>query len=85
MGLFAQPLSWYGSIYNGALLIIMPYELRSELSYIKSHGGKVILSLTGSNVFFKDGSGHFSFTKWKARMDTFRPAVGASHIIPSPA
>jgi hypothetical protein len=80
VGLFAQPLSLYGPRYNGALLIIMPYELRSELSYIKSQGGKVILSLTGSNVFFKDGSGHFSFTKWKARMDRYKDVDFSSYI-----
>jgi hypothetical protein len=79
-GLFAQPLSWFGDRYNGALLIIMPYELRSELAYIKSRGGKVIISLTGSNVFFKDGSGHFSFTKWKARMDRYKGVDFNSYI-----
>jgi hypothetical protein len=80
MGLFHLPDGSFGSRYNGALRTISPSYLLSDLAAIKSRGGKVILCLTGSQSYFKDSDGHFSFTKWKARVDRFRTVNFSSYI-----
>lgn len=72
IGTFHQPNSAYGSRYNGALRNIWPAYLNSNLAAIKSRGGKVMLSLAGAESNFKDAQGHFSLTKWKARVARFR-------------
>jgi hypothetical protein len=72
LGNFHQPTSLYGTVYNGAMRNIYPKYLRSELSAIRSRGGKVMLNLVGAEGNYKDRDGHFSFTKWKARMDRFK-------------
>jgi hypothetical protein len=72
MGLFHLPNDDYGSRYNGAMRTVSPSYLMSDLSAIKSRGGKVVLNLAGSQKYFKDADGHFSFSKWKARVDRFR-------------
>jgi hypothetical protein len=71
-GTFNQPTTWYGNTYNGAKRTIGPYELLSTLSAIRARGGKVVLMLAGSEINYKDASGHFSLTKWKQRIDRFR-------------
>jgi hypothetical protein len=68
MGTWAQPTYTLGSRYNGTLRVIWPKYVKSELAAIRSRGGKVILSMTGSESTFKDRYGHFSFDKWKARV-----------------
>jgi hypothetical protein len=75
-----QALSYYGDRYNGALLIIWPGLLLDELKYIKARGGKVVLSMTGSENYFKDANGHFSFSKWKARVDRYKSVNFNSYI-----
>lgn len=80
MGLFHLPTSDYGSRYNGAMHTAGPTDLMSKLSAIKSRGGKVVLNLSGSQKYFKDSNGHFSFTKWKARVDRFRNVKFSSYI-----
>jgi hypothetical protein len=72
MGTFEQPLTEFGSRYNGAAIIITPNAMLSELSTIRSRGGKVMLSLAGSQVFYKNADGTFSLSKWKARVDRYR-------------
>ena len=83
-GLFAQPTNQFGSIYNGGLRNARDIEeksdLRTVLGAIKSRGGKVILSLAGSQVYYVDSYGYFSFTKWKQRVDMFRSINFASYI-----
>jgi hypothetical protein len=80
MGTFALPTSWFGSPYNGALRNIWPGELLHELAAIKARGGKVVLMFAGNERYYKDGSGHFSLTKWKARIDRFRNVNFSSYL-----
>ena len=80
VGLFALPTSEYGSRYNGALRNIGPGELVAQLSAIKQRGGKVILMMAGSQPYYKNADGSFSFSKWKARVDRFRKVNISSYI-----
>jgi len=80
MGLFAMPTTWFGTRYNGALRTIGPYDLKRELAAIKSRGGRIVLMMAGSESNYKDGSGHFSLTKWKQRIDRFRGINFSSYI-----
>jgi hypothetical protein len=79
-GTFALPTSWFGSRYNGAMRNIAPSYLRNELAGIKARGGKVVLMLAGNPRYYKDGSGHFSLDKWKARVARFRNVNFDSYI-----
>jgi hypothetical protein len=80
MGTFDLPTSYLGSRFNGAMRYIWPAYLNSNLSAIKSRGGKVVLMLAGPERFYKDGNGHFSFTKWKARIDKYRNVNFSSYV-----
>jgi hypothetical protein len=79
-GTSALPTSWFGSRYNGALRNIWPGSLVSELAAIKARGGKVVLMFAGNERYYKDGSGHFSLTKWKNRIDRFRSVNFNSYV-----
>ena len=79
-GNFAQPVSQLGSIFNGAHENSTPTGLLRELQEIKSRGGKVILALSGSPRYYKDGAGNFSYTKWKERVNRFRNVNFRSYI-----
>ena len=72
IGTFAMPTEKFGSVHNGAHRNIWPELLLSHLSGIKARGGKVALMMAGSEQYYKDASGNFSLTKWKARVDRFR-------------
>jgi hypothetical protein len=80
MGTWAQPTSTLGYRYNGTLRVIWPKYLKSELSAIRSRGGRVVLSMTGSEWQFKDSNGHFSFTKWKERVNRYRGMDLSSYV-----
>jgi hypothetical protein len=80
IGTFAQPISAFGSRFNGAMVNIWPGSLTSALSDIRSRGGKVVLMFAGSEQYYKDASGHFSITKWKARVDRFRKVNFSSYV-----
>jgi len=71
-GTFAMPTSWFGSVYNGALRNIWPGELNSQLSAIRSNGGKIVLMMAGAQNLYQNADGTFSLTKWKARIDRYR-------------
>jgi hypothetical protein len=70
-GTFRLPTSEFGSRYNGAMRNIDPKLLVRELAAIKARGGKVVLMFAGPEWLYKTG-GHFSYTKWKARIDRFK-------------
>jgi hypothetical protein len=70
-GYFRQPTSEFGSRFNGAHRNIAPYALVKELAAIKARGGKVVLMFAGNERHYKEG-GHFSLTKWKARVNRFK-------------
>jgi len=80
IGSAAQPNSYFGSRYNGALRNIYPQYLRENLAAIKSRGGKVVLMMAGPERLYKTADGHFSLTKWKARIDRYRNVDFDSYI-----
>ncbi|MFL5496139.1 MAG: hypothetical protein ACJ8DC_17270 [Gemmatimonadales bacterium] len=72
LGIFAMPITEFGSRYDGAFENIWPEGLRSDLADIRARGGKVVLTFSGSQDYFKDANGHFSMDKWKGRIDRFK-------------
>ncbi|HEX6616409.1 MAG TPA: hypothetical protein VF046_08905 [Gemmatimonadales bacterium] len=80
MGTFSLPTSWFGSRYNGVSRTISPSYVLSELSSIRSRGGKIILNMAGSPNYYTDAAGNFSLTKWKQRVDRFRGVNLGSYI-----
>jgi len=80
MGLFHLPSSDYGSRYNGGVYTPGTSALLSYLQAARARGGKVMLSLSGSQKYYKDAAGHFSLSKWKARIDRFRTVNFAQYI-----
>ncbi len=79
-GTYALPTTAFGTRYNGAHRNIWPEYLNSQLAAIKARGGRVVLMFAGHEKFYKDGQGHFSFTKWKARVDRFRRVNFSSYV-----
>jgi hypothetical protein len=71
LGNFDQPMSQFGSIFNGAHDNTGPNQLLSVLQQVKSRGGKVVLALSGSPRTYLDGK-YFSFSKWKERVNRYR-------------
>jgi hypothetical protein len=80
IGMAAQPLTAFGSRFNGAKLTIGPNQLMTELPIIRSRGGKIVIMLAGNPRHYTDGSGHFSLTKWKGRVDLFKSIDFASYV-----
>ena len=80
MGNTAQPNTAFGSVYNGALRNIYPQYLSRDLSAIKSRGGKIALMMAGPDFLYKDADGHFSLTKWKARIDRYSKVNFNSYV-----
>jgi hypothetical protein len=78
-GTFALPTTQFGSRYNGAHRNIAPFLLVKELAAIKKRGGRVVLMFAGHEKHYKQG-GHFSLTKWKARVNRFRGVNFSSFI-----
>ena len=54
--------------------------LSRDLSAIKSRGGKIALMMAGPDFNHKDADGHFSLTKWKARIDRYNKVDFNSYI-----
>jgi hypothetical protein len=88
-GLYNIPTSKMGSDFNGKMTnarIWLPTStipnlgMAAELAAIKSRGGKVILNMAGSHVHVLDANGRFSLTKWKQRIDAFKPLRFGSYI-----
>jgi hypothetical protein len=79
-GTFGQPLDAFGDRYNGAQRNIAPGELVNSLTTIRNRGGKVVLTFVGNNQYYKDSDGHFSFSRWQARVDRFRAVDFSSFI-----
>jgi hypothetical protein len=71
IGTSAQPNTMFGNTYNGALRNIHPQYLARDLGTIKARGGKVVLMMAGPQWLYQDAAGHFSLTKWKARIDRY--------------
>jgi hypothetical protein len=88
-GPFYLPTPKLGSDYNGTVVNAqtwLPTRTRptnimlAELAAIKSRGGKVVLGLAGNQQRYLDEDGHFSLTKWKARVLEFKPIAFSSYI-----
>jgi hypothetical protein len=79
-GLAAQPVSMFGSRFNGGKRTIGPGQLLKELAEIRSRGGRVVLMMAGNPRHYKDGSGHFSLERWKDRVNQFRNINFQSYI-----
>jgi hypothetical protein len=79
IGHAGQPVSAFGSYFNGAKMTISPGELVNYLRGIKARGGKVVLMLAGTDHYYKDSRG-FNLTKWKARIDRFKGVNFSSYI-----
>jgi hypothetical protein len=79
IGHSAQPISAFGSYYNGAKLNVAPGYLMAYLAAIKARGGKVVLILAGNPRHYKDRGG-FNLSKWKARIDRFKSVKWSSYI-----
>ena len=80
IGLSAQPVTAFGSRFNGAKLTIGANQLLGQLSTIRSRGGRIVLMMAGNPRYYKDGSGHFDLAKWKARVDEFKRIDFASYV-----
>jgi hypothetical protein len=80
IGTSGQPNGAYGSTYNGAYRIIWPEYLLSNLKEIKARGGKVVLDMAGAQRLWRDASGHFSMTKWKARIARYKNVNFSSYV-----
>ncbi len=78
-GMFAMPNEDFGTVYNGAMQNNAPQLLLQSLAQIKARGGKVAVMFAGHEDYYKEG-GHFSFTKWKARIDRFKSVNFTSYI-----
>jgi hypothetical protein len=79
-GVSNLPNSVYGSAYNGSVRIIGPYNLLSDLAAIRSRGGRVIVNFAGGQSTYETADGHFSLTKWKARVARFHNINFSSYI-----
>jgi hypothetical protein len=71
IGHFAQPLSAFGRTYNGGHQNFSPGSIVWELREIRSRGGRVVIAFSGSPKYYRT-DGHFSFEKWKSRVNRFR-------------
>jgi hypothetical protein len=80
IGMAAQPVSEFGQRFSGGKRTIGPSKLLAELSAIRSRGGRVVLMFAGNPRNYRDGSGHFSFDKWKARVNEFRRLNFESYV-----
>jgi hypothetical protein len=79
IGHFAQPMSTFGRTYNGGHRNFSPGSIVRELSGIRARGGRVVIAFSGSPKYYRQ-NGHFSFEKWKSRVNRFR-GVNLSQFI----
>ena len=74
-----MPNEEFGAVFNGAMQNNAPQVLLQSLAQIKARGGKVIVMFAGSQHHYKE-NGHFSYTKWKGRIDRFKGVNFTSYI-----
>lgn len=79
-GFMRQPNSAFSVLYNGAKQTTSPGRIMSSLEATRARGGRVILMLAGHENVYKDAHGHFSFSKWKARIDRYKDLDLSSYI-----
>jgi hypothetical protein len=71
IGHFAQPIATLGRIYSGGHQNFSPGSIVRELSGVRARGGRVVIAFSGSPKYYRT-DGHFSFEKWKARVNRFK-------------
>jgi hypothetical protein len=79
MGVTQMPTSLYGH-YTGALSNPGPSALLHFLEAARRSGTRVMLVFAGNERYFKDGAGHFSLDKWKARVARYKNINFSSYI-----
>ncbi len=79
MGHFAQPISTLGRVYSGGHKNFSPRRIVRDLSEIRRRGGRVVIPFAGSPRYYTE-NGHFSLSKWKARVNRFRGVNLSSFI-----
>jgi len=79
MGVTQMPKTLFGR-YSGALTAPGPSLLLNYLEAARRSGTRVMLALVGNERYYKDSQGHFSFTKWKERVNRFRGLNISSYI-----
>ncbi|MBA3894183.1 MAG: hypothetical protein H0X69_10885 [Gemmatimonadales bacterium] len=80
IGMTAQPVTAFGGRFNGSKLTLGPGQLLEQLSAVRSRGGRIVVMLAGNPRHYVDGNGHFSLTKWKARVDLFKGIDFGSYV-----
>jgi hypothetical protein len=80
IGMTAQPITQFNGRFNGSKLTLGPGQLLEQLSAVRARGGKVAVMLAGNPRHYVDGSGHFSLTKWKSRIDQFKSINFSSYV-----
>jgi hypothetical protein len=73
-GPFHLPNDQYGvrTWYNGALRALTTSSASSDLSYAKSKGIRIAVSLPGSRAGYTNSDKTFSLSRWKQNMDAWR-------------
>jgi hypothetical protein len=75
LGPFHLPNDQFGVRYwyNGALRALTPWSAERDLSYAKSKGIRMVVSLAGSRGTYTNSDQTFNLSMWKQRMDVWRP------------
>jgi hypothetical protein len=71
-GAFNLPTYLYNSTHTGAVKAAGPLDILSTLYAARSKGARVVVRMSGSDKYFQNSDGTFSFSKWKYRIDRFR-------------
>jgi hypothetical protein len=81
-GVFHLPTSLYGRGYSGSLANTSSATraLVPLLAAARRNGVKVVISLVGSDHYYKNSNGTFSLPKWKARVSKYRGVNFSSYI-----
>jgi len=79
-GMTAQPVSAFGSRFNGAKITVSPGLVMEELAVVRARGGKVAIMLAGNPRHYRDRNGHFDLAEWKGRVNRYRNHNFASYI-----
>jgi hypothetical protein len=79
-GSFYLPVALYGPT-TATLLAANPLTLLADLEAARAANVRVMVGLVGNERRYRDDQGHFSFAKWKERVDRFRGINFSSYIM----
>lgn len=77
---FGIDVSLLGTVHTGSIKQPDPSNILPLLSGARSKGARIIVKLSGSDKYYKNADGTFSFTKWKTMVDRFRTVSLGSYI-----